>query len=231
MKNRPPFDPERIPRPLRRFADFVRRWGQRMERVGRERREEDIERIQADPIAMAELTSFAKAFTKADWEAFDEWRDRTDCDNVREQDYFDWLNGLLHELDLWPEEEEEPTIDELIADLQRRGKLLMASKRANATEQIAKQHSNAQEAIPNLRRLLTDLDFRVRVWAHCALGRIVPDERKKHRTSIQAIRQACIEESNAVSLGDGECGSRARHKVVCSLILDIADEALEVLDD
>ena len=224
------FDPERIPQPLRRFAEFVHKWGRRMEREGRDGR---IERIQADPIAMKELTAFAKAFTKADWEAMDEWGDQSSDLETHEQTYFHMLHGLLDELELVPEEddEEEPTIEDLIADLQRRGGLGAASKRGYAAMELAKHHGDAQTAVPHLRRLLSDLDFRVRVWARCALGRIVPGEHKKHTTAIQAICKACIEENKAVSLGDGETGSSARHKVVCSLILEDADDALKVLDD
>lgn len=230
MENRPRFDRERIPQPLRRFAEVVRKWGRRLECEDSEGR---IERIEADPAAMAELSAFAKEFSKADWEALDEWEDRTRDDKQlerQEQNYFHMLHGLLDELDLVPEDEEEPTLAELITNLQRRGKLLMASKRAYAAEEIAKHHADAKAAVPHLKRLLTDLDFRVRVWAHCALGRIVPGERRNHRSSIQAISKACIEESKAVSLGDGETGSRARHKVVCSLILEFADDALDVLN-
>lgn len=200
-----------------------------MEREGRDGR---IERIQADPIAMTELATFAKAFKKADWDVLAEWKeeDETIGPSPSEMDYFDCLTHLVDELDLWPPEA-PPTVDDLIVDLQRRGKLGMASRRAYAAMELAKQHADAKAAIPYLKPLLTDMDFRVRVWAHCALGRIVPSERELHRKSICAIREACVEGSYAVMLGDGKTGPSPVHKVVCSLVLGFAENALKVLDE
>lgn len=215
----PRFDAGRMPEPLRRFADLVRRWGERMQREGRDGR---IARIEVDPLAMSELSAFAKAFTKADSDAKDEWEDRTPLDaHIPEQQYLDWLTFLVDELDLWP----PTTIADLIHGLQRRGHLVMASKRAGSAMMLALRHTEAAPALPYLPPLTTDRDFRARVWSHCALSRIT-DELEPHRSAILAIQRLCAEDTDSVTLGDGSSG-----KLVRDMIRSTAAHALRVLDE
>lgn len=211
----------RVPEPLKRFAELACSWGERLEGGFSE---ELIERTQSDTDAMAELKAFVNAFTRAEWDALDEWRDRTRLMGLRERNYFELLIQLVDELNLWPPYM-QPSIEDLISNLQRHGGLGMASKREIAAMYLAKRHAEAESAVPYLQPLLTDLDFRARVWAHCALGRIT-GERDRHRIAILAIQRACEDETNAVTLGDGRSTPRVR-----KLIHLTAAQAIQMLDE
>lgn len=211
---------QNVPEPLRRFARLAERialqfpWSHPPEHLAR---------IRADGATFAELAQFVRDFNKSALDAYDEWADRSRDTPNAELHSFHNLNRLVDELDLWPATEPQ-SIAALIADLSRQGHLVMASKRAFAAMFLAKRAHESALAVPHLQPLLQDKDFRARVWAHCALARIT-GEIQMHRIAILSIRQACSDESNVVTLGDGRSDTGARLMVRAD-----AEHALRVLD-